>query len=299
MLDRVPKPTAVEYDMFVGGRWTAAHSGRRMDSLDPFTGHVWATVPDAEVADVAAAVGAARTAFDKAPWGQATARERAALLRRLGDLVAANAERLAAIESRDNGKLVKEMTAQWQYMPEWFYYFAGAADRIEGATIPSDRANFVCFTRKEPIGVVAAITPWNSPGLLMAWKLAPALAAGCTFVVKPSEHTPISAIEFGHLIEEAGFPPGVYNVVTGGPEAGRALVSDPRVDKIAFTGSTGVGKAIAKVAADNLTGVLLELGGKSPNIVFDDCDPGRRGERRHRRASSRRRGRPAWPGLAS
>jgi aldehyde dehydrogenase (NAD+) len=273
MLDRVPEPAAVEYDMFVGGQWTAARSGRRMDSLNPFTGRAWATVPDAEAVDVAAAVGAARAAFDDGPWGRATARERAALLRRLGDLVAANAERLAAIESRDNGKLVKEMTAQWRYMPEWFYYYAGAADRIEGATIPSDRANFVCFTRKEPIGVVAAITPWNSPGLLMAWKLAPALAAGCTFVVKPSEHTPVSAIEFGRLIEEAGFPAGVYNVVTGGPEAGRALVSDPRVDKIAFTGSTGVGKAIAKVAADNLTGVLLELGGKSPNIVFDDCDP--------------------------
>jgi (Z)-2-((N-methylformamido)methylene)-5-hydroxybutyrolactone dehydrogenase len=198
-------------------------------------------------------------------------------LRRLAELIARDTERLALIESRDNGKLLREMLAQWTYLPEWFYYYAGMADKIEGATLPSDRPNFITFTRKEPIGVVAAIAPWNSPALLLSWKLAPALAAGCTFVAKPSEHTPISAIEIGKLIDEAGFPAGVYagvyNVVTGGPEAGRALVGDPRVDKIAFTGSTAVGKAIAKSAADNLTGVLLELGGKSPNIVFEDCDP--------------------------
>lgn len=263
----------VPYDMLIGGRWVAAHSGRRMDSIDPYTGATWATVPDAGVADVADAISAARLAFDSGPWGKSTARERAALMRKLAALIERDAERMAHIESRDNGKLVKEMIAQWRYMPEWFYYFAGAADKIEGATLPSDRPNFAVFTRKEPIGVVAAITPWNSPGLLMAWKLAPALAAGCTFVVKPSEYAPVSAIEFGKLVHEAGFPAGVYNVVTGGADAGKALVSDARVDKIAFTGSTAVGKAIAKSAADNLIGVTLELGGKSPNIVFDDCDP--------------------------
>ncbi len=263
----------VDYEMMIDGKWIGAASGRRLDSLDPFAGRTWATVPDAAAADVAAAVGAARAAFDTGPWGRMTARERAALLRRVAELITRDVDRLAAIESRDNGKLVREMTAQWRYIPEWFYYYAGAADKIEGATLPSDRPNFSIFTRKEPVGVVAAITPWNSPGLLLVWKLAPALAAGCTFVVKPSEHTPVSTIELGKLFDEAGFPPGVFNVVTGGPEAGRALVSDARIDKIAFTGSTGVGKAIAKTAADNLTGVLLELGGKSPNIVFDDCDP--------------------------
>lgn len=273
MLDRPAPQAPIAYDMLIDGRWVGAASGRRMESLDPYAGSAWATVPDAGAQDVAAAVGAARAAFDAGPWGRATARERAALLRRLAELIARDAERLAAVESRDNGKLLREMTAQWRYMPDWFFYFAGAAERIEGATLQSDRPNFTAFTRKEPVGVVAAITPWNSPGLLLAWKLAPALAAGCTFIVKPSEHTPVSAIELGRLVQEAGFPAGVYNVVTGGPEAGRALVSDRRVDKIAFTGSTDVGKAIARTAADNLTGVLLELGGKSPNIVFDDCDP--------------------------
>ncbi|MEP9349439.1 aldehyde dehydrogenase [Xanthobacter sp. KR7-225] len=273
MLDRPAPQAPIAYDMLIDGRWVGAASGRRMDSLDPYAGATWATVPDAGAQDVAAAVGAARAAFDNGPWGRASARSRAALLRRLAELIARDADRLAAVESRDNGKLLREMTAQWRYMPDWFFYFAGAPERIEGATLQSDRPNFTAFTRKEPVGVVAAITPWNSPGLLLAWKLAPALAAGCTFVVKPSEHTPVSAIELGRLVEEAGFPAGVYNVVTGGPAAGRALVSDRRVDKIAFTGSTDVGKAIAKTAADNLTGVLLELGGKSPNIVFDDCDP--------------------------
>ncbi len=151
--------------------------------------------------------------------------------------------------------------------------YAGVAELIEGAVLPSDRPNFVAFTRKEPVGVVAAIAPWNSPGLLLCWKLAPAFAAGCTVVAKPSEHTPVSALELAKLVEEAGFPPGVFNVITGGPDAGRALVGHPGVDKVAFTGSTEVGRAIARACADNLTGVLLELGGKSPNIVFADADP--------------------------
>lgn len=263
---------AVDYQMLIDGKWADAASGRKLGSLDPYSGKIWANVPDAAAEDVAAAVSAARAAFDTGPWGQMSARQRAALMRRLAELITRDVERLAGIESLDNGKLVKEMTAQWNYIPEWFNYYAGAADKIQGATIPSDRPNFSIMTRKEPVGVVAAITPWNSPGLLLVWKLAPALAAGCTFVVKPSEHTSVSAIELGKLFLEAGFPPGVFNVVTGGPDAGRALVADPRVDKIAFTGSTGVGKAIAKTATDNLTGVLLELGGKSPNIVFEDCD---------------------------
>jgi acyl-CoA reductase-like NAD-dependent aldehyde dehydrogenase len=261
------------FNMYVNGRSVAAKGGRSMPSLDPYRGIPWATVPDATPDDVGAAIGAARAAFDEGPWGKTTARERARVLRRLGDLVTRDAERLARIESRDNGKLLREMLAQWQYVPEWLYFFAGAADKIEGSTLQSDRPNFSIFTRKEPAGVVAAISPWNSPGLIMVMKFAPALAAGCTYVIKPSEHSPVSAIEFAKLTEEAGLPAGVYNVVTGGAEAGRALVNDPRVDRISFTGSTAVGKSIAKSASDNLTKVLLELGGKSPNIIFDDCDP--------------------------
>ena len=259
------------YDMLIGGEWRGASSGGRSDTIDPFSQTPWATVPEANAADVDAVIMAARGAFEGG-WSTSTARSRATLLRKLGALIARDAERLAAIESRDNGKLLREMRGQWQYIPAWFDYYAGVAELIEGATLPSDRPNFVAFTRKEPVGVIAAIAPWNSPGLLLCWKLAPAFAAGCTVVAKPSEHTPVSALEVGKLIEEAGFPPGVFNVITGGPEAGRALVSHPGVDKVAFTGSTEVGRAIAKTCGENLTGVLLELGGKSPNIVFADAD---------------------------
>jgi (Z)-2-((N-methylformamido)methylene)-5-hydroxybutyrolactone dehydrogenase len=267
-LDQSP----TSFDMYIGGDWVPAASGGRLESLNPFLGRVWATVPDAGVADVEAAVVAAREAFDKGPWSRSTARERAALLRRIGDVLSHNAERLAMIESTDNGKLLKEMLAQMRYMPEWFYYFAGAADKLEGRVLPSDRPNFLAFTRREPLGVVAAIAPWNSPLLLLAWKVAPALAAGCTIVAKPSEHTPVSTLEFARLLHEAGVPSGVFNVITGGPAAGAALVAHTGIDKVAFTGSTNTGIAIAKTAAANLARVSLELGGKSAQIVFEDCD---------------------------
>jgi aldehyde dehydrogenase (NAD+) len=166
------------------------------------------------------------------------------------------------------------MGGQLKALPEWYYYFAGAADKVQGETIPSDKPNFFVYTRREPIGVVGAITPWNSPLLLLTFKLAPALAAGCTFVVKTAEQTPASTLEFARLFDEAGFPPGVFNVVTGyGPTTGRALVRNPGVDKVAFTGSTETGKQVMKDAADHLAKVTLELGGKSPQIVFDDADP--------------------------
>jgi (Z)-2-((N-methylformamido)methylene)-5-hydroxybutyrolactone dehydrogenase len=257
--------------MHINGQWRPADTGKVLFSHDPYTGKRVASMPDAEAQDVALAVEAARKAFD-GPWRKMNGTERSVLMRRLAELIRRDSEELALIESRENGKLLRELVGQWKYMPAWLDYFAGLADKIEGATLPSDRSNFLIHTRKEPAGVVAAITPWNSPGMLLLWKLAPALAAGCTFVCKPSEYTPSSALGLARLVEEAGFPPGVYNVVTGGAEAGKALVSDPRVDRIAFTGSTGVGKAIAKAAAENLAGVLLELGGKSPNIVFGDCD---------------------------
>ncbi len=258
--------------MYIGGQWVDGTSGRSIDSLNPYTQQVWATVPDASEADVKAAIAAARKAFDDGPWRQTTPQQRAAMMRKLGDLIARDAERMARIESTDNGKLLREMLGQWKYLPEWMYHFAGVATQSQGEVLPSDRPNFIAFTRKEPIGVVAAITPWNSPCLLMMFKLAPSLAAGCTFIVKPSEHTPVSTLRFAELVEEAGFPPGVFNVVTGGADAGRWLVSSPDIDKISFTGSDGVGKAIARAGAENLTRVSLELGGKSPQVVFEDCD---------------------------
>jgi len=194
-------------------------------------------------------------------------------MRRLAELIAENAESLAVVESTDNGKLLREMSGQLGALPEWYYYFAGAADKIQGDTIPSHNPDFLVYTRREPVGVVGAIVPWNSPLLLLTWKLAPALAAGCTFVAKTAEQTPASTLEFARLFEEAGFPPGVFNVVTGyGVPTGSALVRHPGVDKVAFTGSTETGKLVMKDAADHIAKVSLELGGKSPNIVFADAD---------------------------
>jgi aldehyde dehydrogenase (NAD+) len=198
---------------------------------------------------------------------------RAALMRRLADLIAANAERLARLEVNDSGKLYREMIGQLNGLGGWYQYFAGLADKIEGRQIPSPNPGYLVYTRREPVGVVAAITPWNSPLLLMTWKVAPALAAGCTVVVKPSEHAPVSTLGFAELIAEAGFPPGVVNVVTGlSRDTGAALAAHPGVDKVAFTGSTATGRAVARAAADNINKVTLELGGKSPQVVFPDAD---------------------------
>src|SRR5215208_3150270 len=191
----------------------------------------------------------------------------------VGDLAAREAERLAEIEVRDNGKLLTEMRGQFSYIPQWYYYFGGLADKIEGSVPPIDKKGYFNFTRHEPLGVVAAITPWNSPLLLATWKIAPALAAGCTIVLKPSEFTSASAIEFAQLFEEAGFPPGVINVVTGfGKEVGAPLVEHPLVQKITFTGSDAAGRVVNEAAARSFKHVSLELGGKSPNIVFDDAN---------------------------
>ena len=199
--------------------------------------------------------------------------QRARLLQRLGDIIAANAERLARLEVADSGKLYREMIGQMRYLPEWYYYFSGLADKIEGRTIPSDRDNYFVYTRREPVGVVAAITPWNSPLLLMTFKLATALAAGCTFVVKPSEHSPASTLAFAELVHEAGIPPGVFNVVCGlDRSVGASLAGHPGVDKVAFTGSTATGAAVAQAAGANLNRVTLELGGKSAQVVFPDAD---------------------------
>uniref|UniRef100_UPI0034579B5C aldehyde dehydrogenase n=1 Tax=Sneathiella sp. TaxID=1964365 RepID=UPI0034579B5C len=261
-----------EYGMYINGKMVPSLSGRTMESDDPFKGRAWAVVPDGNTADVDAAVAAARAAFDTGPWGKMTAMERGRLLRKLGDIIARDAEEIAQCECRDNGKLYREMLGQWQYLPEWFYYFAGMGDKLQGSTIPSDRPNFFIYTRHEPIGVIGAVTPWNSPGLLLIFKLAAGLAAGCTFVVKPSEFTSVSTLELAKRIEEAGFPAGVFNVVTGQGAIGAHLVEHPGIDKVAFTGATETGKRIAAAAAKNLTRVSLELGGKSPNVIFDDAD---------------------------
>jgi (Z)-2-((N-methylformamido)methylene)-5-hydroxybutyrolactone dehydrogenase len=260
------------HQLYVGGRWTDAAGGAAFESLNPYVGEPWATVPDAGADDVDAAVRAARAALD-GPWGETTGFERAAAMRRLAAVLERDAEELGRIESMDNGKLLREMSAQMHYVPAWLHYFAGLADKLQGDTIPSDKPNFLIYTRHEPVGVVAAVVPWNSPLLLTIWKLAPALAAGCTFVLKPSDQTPVSALEFARRVEEAGLPPGVFNVVTAkDPSVSQALVEHPLVDKIAFTGSTRVGKAIAHSAADRLTRVTLELGGKSAQLVFGDAD---------------------------
>jgi acyl-CoA reductase-like NAD-dependent aldehyde dehydrogenase len=260
------------FQNYIGGAFVDAPDGRTFGSLDPYAGEPWATVPEGTVEDVDHAVAAARAALD-GEWGAMTGFQRAALMRRLADLIGENAERLARVEVRDNGKLYREMIGQLQGLGAWYHYFAGHADKIEGRVIPTDKPQFFLYTRREPVGVVGAITPWNSPLMLMTWKLAPALAAGCTFVVKPSEHSPASTLAFAQVLHEAGFPAGVFNVVAGsGRELGAALAGHPGVDKIAFTGSTATGRAVAHAAAENLNRVTLELGGKSPQVVFEDAD---------------------------
>ncbi len=257
----------------VGGRLQPARN--MFESFDPYTGKPWALIPLDGPAEVEAAVAAARAAFRSPEWAGLTASARGRLLLRVADLIAENADRLAALETRDNGKLLAEMGAQLRYIPEWFRYFGGLADKIEGAVLPIDKPGMFAFTRYEPIGVVAAIVPWNSPLMLLTWKLAPLLAAGNTVVIKPSEHTSASALEFVRLFEQAGFPPGVVNTVTGMPvEVGVPLVNHPDVAKIAFTGGEPGGIAVYRAAAEGLKTVTLELGGKSANIVFADANIG-------------------------
>ena len=260
------------FAMLIGGEAVGARSGATFASRNPYTGQDWAQIPDGAPEDVDLAVAAARTALD-GEWGSMTGFARAALLRRLADLITENAERLARLEVNDSGKLFREMIGQLNGLGSWYHYYAGLADKLEGRQIPAPNPDYLVYTRREPVGVVAAITPWNSPLLLMTWKLAPALAAGCTVVVKPSEHAPASTLGFAALVTEAGFPPGVVNVVTGlSRETGAALAGHPGVDKVAFTGSTATGRAVARAAAENLNPVTLELGGKSPQVVFPDAD---------------------------
>ncbi|MFC1460301.1 aldehyde dehydrogenase family protein [Microvirga arabica] len=224
--------------MLIGGEWCGSSSGSWFKTKDPYSGKPWARLPRGNASDVDRAVQAAHAAFTSGPWSRMLARDRGMLLYRLADLIEKNAQRLAELEVRDNGKLMVEMLGQMRYIPRWFQYYGGLADKIEGAVTPIDKGDMLHYIRYEPVGVVGAITPWNSPLLLTVWKLAPALAAGNTVVIKPSEHASVSMLAFLELFEQAGVPPGVVNVVTGfGHEAGAALAEHPLVNRIAFTGS--------------------------------------------------------------
>ncbi|TYB84030.1 aldehyde dehydrogenase [Oceaniovalibus sp. ACAM 378] len=261
------------FQLFIDGEYCDPATGEWFDTINPYTGKVWARIPRGGQDDVNRAVDAARTAMTEGPWATMTASNRGKIMRKLGDLVAQNADRLAALEVRDNGKLLAEMAGQLNYHPEWWYYYGGLADKIEGTVVPIDKPDLFTFTTHEPVGVVAALTAWNSPLLFIAWKCAPALAAGCSVVIKPSEFTSASTLAFMELTKQAGFPDGVWNVVTGfGPEVGAQLVEHPDVAKITFTGSDTTGRKIYESAARGLKKVSLELGGKSPNIVFADAD---------------------------
>jgi len=262
-----------KYRMLIGGQWAEPASATWFESVNPYTAASWALIPRGNQGDVDSAVAAAKSAFYGDAWHRLTATARGALLFKLADLIAADAARLSEIETTDNGKLIAEMRGQLNYIPQWFRYFGGLADKIEGRVIPIDKPGVFNFTREEPLGVVAAVTPWNSPLLLAAWKLAPALAAGNTVVWKPSEFSSVSALAFGELFERAGFPPGVVNIVTGfGGEVGEPLISHRDVAKVAFTGGDKTGEHVYQLAARGLKHVTLELGGKSANIVFDDAE---------------------------
>jgi acyl-CoA reductase-like NAD-dependent aldehyde dehydrogenase len=261
-----------KYQLFIDGKWVDAESGKTFTTPNPATGKPFAEVAEADKADIEKAVRAARRAFE-GKWSRMSARERGRLIYKLAQLIEQNAKELAAIETADNGKPIRDsQSIDLPVTVEHFEYFAGYATKIEGETIPVPGRMFN-YTLREPLGVCAAITPWNFPLLMAAYKLAPALACGNTVVLKPAEQTPCTALELGRLIQEAGFPEGVVNIVPGyGKTAGAALAAHPGIDKIAFTGSTEVGKLIARAAAENLSKVSLELGGKAPNIVFADAD---------------------------
>jgi acyl-CoA reductase-like NAD-dependent aldehyde dehydrogenase len=263
-----------QHGLIIGGDRPQAGDGRTFDTFDPATGAVIASVPHAAAADVDAAVRAARAAFDGGPWtGKMSAADRGRRLTALAELVEAHAEELAQLESLDNGKPLKfargvDVASSIAHL----HYFAGWPTKIEGDVIPVGARNVLCYTRREPVGVCGQIIPWNFPLLMAVWKIAPALAAGCTVVLKPAEQTPLTALRLGELALEAGIPEGVVNVVTGDGETGAALVDHPGVDKIAFTGSTAVGRQIGAAAGRALKRVTLELGGKSPNIILPDAD---------------------------
>jgi aldehyde dehydrogenase (NAD+) len=261
------------YQMYINGEWVAAQSGKTFESINPSNGKPWAVVPEADEVDVDAAVKAAHRAFTEGPWSTMTATERGKLLRRLGDVLAEHSESLGHCETVDTGKLFKETRWQARYISDYFYYYAGLADKVSGETLPIDKPNMWTMTIREPLGVVAAVVPWNSQLFLVAVKIGPALAAGNTVVLKASEHASAPMLEFAKVFEEAGFPPGVFNVISGlGEPCGRALTTHPLVDRISFTGGPETARHVVRNSAENFAQVSLELGGKSPVVVFEDAD---------------------------
>ena len=261
------------YQMYINGEWVAAQSGKTFESINPSDGKPWAVVPEADEFDVDTAVKAAHRAFTEGPWSTMTATERGKLLRRLGDVLAEHSESLGHCETVDTGKLFKETRWQARYISDYFYYYAGLADKVSGETLPIDKPNMWTMTIREPLGVIAAVVPWNSQLFLVAVKIGPALAAGNTVVLKASEHASAPMLEFAKVFEEAGFPPGVFNVISGlGEPCGRALTTHPLVDRISFTGGPETARHVVRNSAENFAQVSLELGGKSPVVVFDDAD---------------------------
>lgn len=259
------------YKLFIDGKWVDSSDRRTFPAINPFNQETWATIPAATEQDVRTATAAARNAYETV-WRHTSGLERAALLHRLADLIDQNADRLALLETTDNGKIIRETRSQIAFAARVFRFFAGYADKLWGDVIPLDQKGMFDFALREAYGVIAVITAWNSPISLLANKAPAALAAGNCIVIKPSEHASATTLEFCKLVEAAGFPPGVVNVVTGDAVVGRALVNEPDIDKISFTGSPGVGREIAATAGRNLRPVALELGGKSPNIIFADAD---------------------------
>lgn len=262
-----------KYQLWIDGKPQDPFNGQWIDTVNPYTGEVWAQIPRGTTKDAARAVEAARRAMHEGPWSKMTATERGKVMRNIGDLIVRNAARLAEIETRDNGKVLTEMQGQLKTIPEYWYYYGGLADKIEGSVMPVEKADVFAFTTHEPVGVVAALTAWNSPLQFLSLKCAPALAAGCAVVIKPSEFASVSSLEFAALTKEAGLPHGVLNVVTGyGNEVGAPLVEHDDVAMITFTGSDVTGARIYETAARGMKRVAMELGGKSPNIVFEDAD---------------------------
>ncbi|MCO6438382.1 MAG: aldehyde dehydrogenase family protein [Phycisphaerae bacterium] len=267
-------PKVTDRKLFIDGKWVEAASGKTFETVNPASGDTICRVAEGDAADVDLAVRAARKAFESKPWLRTNGAQRGRLLNKLADLIEQNAEELAALETLDNGKPIMEsLKGDIPATAAAFRYYAGWADKVQGKTLPVS-GPFHAYTRHEPVGVCGQIIPWNFPAIMAAWKLAPALAMGCTVVLKPAEQTPLTALRIAELSQEAGFPDGVINVVPGfGPTAGAAIARHMDIDKVAFTGSTEVGKQIMKAAAEtNLKRVTLELGGKSPNIVFADAD---------------------------
>ncbi len=261
------------FKMLIDGQWCDASDGKTFDSFDPSTTKVWSRIPEATTDDVNRAVEAAQRAGENGPWKEMTPTQRGRCLRQLGDLLADKSEDLGRIETRDTGKMFKETRWQAQYISEFFHFYAGCADKIHGDTLPIDKPDLFVFTKREPLGVIAAIVPWNSQLFLSAVKIGPALAAGNTIVLKASEHASAAMLEFGKLIAEAGIPDGVVNIVTGhGDVCGKVLTSHPKVARISFTGGPVAARHVIHNSAENFAEVSLELGGKSPFIVFDDAD---------------------------